>query len=234
MIGVRDRKGVMMSLDGVQSDGPQTCIPRRWRSRDRLVLTILRSPGMMGSALFLILMFGGVGYTSFSSMLEEGLPLFDLSTSDGWFHVLLVAVILLIFFMSFFLLFSYSVVDSEGLHLHRFIVIWWWSRDVSWDDFRWGSFLKRTASNGAVTATLCVSSDWRSWEPEEGEEEEFLNTYYPPIMTARGCQIPGLRGVGVSGLAGARRVALAWRQIVDWAEYKGYLRQGDTRPGMRC
>ena len=232
MIGVRDRKGVIMSLDGVQSDEPQTRIPRSWCSRDRLVLTILRSPGMMGRALFLILMFGGVGYTSFSSMLEEGLPLFDLSTSDGWFHVLLVAVILLIFFMSFFLLFSYSVVDSEGLHLHRFIVFWWWSRDVSWVDFRWGSFLKRTASNGAVTATLCVSSDWRSWEPEEGEGEEFLNTYYPPIMTARGSQIPGLRGVGVSGLAGARRVALAWRQIVDWAEYKGYLRQGDTRPGV--
>ena len=125
-----------MSLDGVQSDEPQTRIPRSWCSRDRLVLTILRSPGMMGSALFLILMFGGVGYTSFSSMLEEG------------------------------------------------------------------------------------------------EGEEFLNTYYPPIMTARGSQIPGLRGVGVSGLAGARRVALAWRQIVDWAEYKGYLRQGDTRPGV--
>lgn len=140
MIGVRDRKGVIMSLDGVQSDEPQTRIPRSWCSRDRLVLTILRSPGMMGSALFLILMFGGVGYTSFSSMLEEGLPLFDLSTSDGWFHVLLVAVILLILFMSFFLLFSYSVVDSEGLHLHRFIVFWWWSRDVSWVDFRWVAF----------------------------------------------------------------------------------------------
>ena len=66
----------------------------------------------------------------------------------------------------------------------------------------------------------------------EYDEEEFLNTYYPPIMTARGYQIPGLRSVGVSGLAGARRVALAWRQIVDWAEYKGYIRQGDTRPGV--
>lgn len=220
-----------MSLDSAQGDEPQARIPRSWYSRDHLVLTILRSPGMMGSALFLILMFGGVGCTSFSSVLAKGLPLFDLSTSDGWFQVLLAVVILLIFFMSFFLLFSYSVVDSEGLHLHRFIGFWWWSRDVSWADFRWGSFLKRVESNGAVTATLCVSSDWRSWEPEEGEEEEFLNTYYPPIMIARGRQIPGLRGVGVSGLAGARRVALAWREIVDWAEYKGYLRRGDTRPG---
>lgn len=221
----------MMSLGGAQSDEPQVGFPRRWRSRDRLVLTILRSPGMMGCALFLVWAFGGAGYLSFSSALEKGLPLFDLSTSDGWSQVLLAAVLLLILSMSFFLLFSYSVVDSEGLHLHRFIVFKWWSRDVSWVDFRWGSFLKRVESNGTVTATLCVSSDWRSWEPEEGEEKEFLNTYYPPIISARGRQIPGLRGVGVSGLAGARRVALAWREIVDWAEYKGYLRQGDTRPG---
>ena len=51
MVGVRDREGVMMSLDGVQSDEPQMRIPRSWCSRDRLVLTILRSPGMMGTAL---------------------------------------------------------------------------------------------------------------------------------------------------------------------------------------
>jgi len=221
-----------MSLDGALNGELQARIPRRWRSRDRLYLTALRTPGMMGIALFLILVFGGVGYSSFSGVLAKGLPLFDLSTSDGWFQVLLAAVVLLFFFISFFLLFSYSVVDSEGLHLRRFIVFWWWSRDLSWVDFRWGSFLKCTESNAVVTATLCVSSDWRSWESEEGNEEEFLNTYYPPIMTARGYQIPGLRSVGVSGLAGARRVALAWRQIVDWAEYKGYLRQGDARPGV--
>ena len=77
----------------------------------------------MGIALFLILVFGGVGYTSFSSVLAKGLPLFDLSTSDGWFQVLLAVVILLIFFMSFFLLFSYSVVDSEGLPFHSLLVV---------------------------------------------------------------------------------------------------------------
>ena len=103
-----------MSLDGALNGELQARIPHRWRSRDRLYLTALRTPGMMGIALFLILVFGGVGYSSSSDVLAKGLPLFDLSTSDGWFQVLLAAVVLLFLFISFFLLFSYSVVDSEG------------------------------------------------------------------------------------------------------------------------
>ena len=238
MIGVRDRKGVMMSLDGVQSDEPQTRIPRRWRSRDRLYLTALRTPVMLLLWIFVIYVFVYLAYTVIAERIHSAAEPYSTQEPHLFWIMLAILFSVLMVLLMVSLVLSFTVVDRGGVRAYRFLVCYWRRRDFSWEDFRWGSYvlMANTVSNGMLvnSGNLCVSRNWGNWQPEDESTEEFAYYGRPSRVRpkGKGMQIPGLQFFSLFGGDNVERVDQQWLQVIEWAEYKGYLRQGDTRPAV--
>jgi len=92
----------------------------------------------------------------------------------------------------------------------------------------------RARPKGAAVnvGSLCVSQEWRSWTPEGESVEEFMRYIRPrrALVKGGGTPIPGLQVFLFFRGDVMERVDDRWYQIIEWAEYKGYLHQGDTRP----
>ena len=238
MIGVRDRKGGIMSLDGVQSDEPQTRIPRRWRSRDRLHLTALRTPVMLLLWIFVIYVFVYLAYTVIAERIHSAADPYATQEPHLFWLVLVILISVLMVLLMISSVLSFTVVDRGGVRAYRFLVCYWRRRDFSWEDFRWGSYvlMANTVSNGMLvnSGNLCVSRNWGNWQPEDESTEEFASYDRPrrALVKGDGTRIPGLQVFSFFGGNAGERVDRRWLQVIKWAEYKGYLRQGDTRPGV--
>ena len=226
-----------MSLDGVQSDEPQVRIPRRWRSRDRLYLTALRAPVMLLLWIFGIYVFGYLACAVVAERIHSAADPYSTQEPHLFWVVLVVLISVLMVLLMISLVLSFTVVDRDGVHAYRFLVCYWRRRDFSWEDFRWGSyvFMANVASNGALVTigNLCVSRKWGDWQSEEEGAEEFASYDRPRRALAKGdgTRIPGLQIFSFFGGNVVERVDRRWLQVIKWAECKGYLRQGDTRPG---
>ena len=238
MIGVRDRKGVMMSLDGVQSDEPQTCIPRRWRSRDRLYLTALRTPVMLLVWIFVLYVFGSLAYTVIAERIHSAADPYSTQEPHLFWLMLAILFSVLMVLLMISLVLSFTVVDRDGVHAYRFFVCYWRRHDFSWEEFRWGSFVTKTRSvspSGPSSVDgLYVSRKWKKWRVEDESTEEFAYYGRPSRVRpkGKGMQIPGFQFFSLFGGDNVERVDQQWLQVIEWAEYKGYLRQGDTRPAV--
>ena len=218
-----------MSLDGVQSDEPQTCIPRRWRSRDRLYLTALRTPVMLLVWIFVLYVFGSLAYTVIAERIHSAADPYSTQEPHLFWIMLAILFSVLMVLLMVSLVLSFTVVDRDGVHAYRFFVCYWRRHDFSWEDFCRGSFVSEAVSRSShgvriKSCTLHVSREWRSWKPDDESAEGSARHTGPRRTLAKGTGIPGLQFFSLSGGGAVERVDRRWLQVIEWAERKGYLR----------
>lgn len=225
-----------MSVDGAQDGTSGVRIPRRWLARDRLVLTSLRSPVMLLVWIFLIYVFGYVAYSTIAHRIDVAADPYATQEPHVFWVVLAILFSVLMVLLAMSLILSFTVVDRDGVHAYRFFVCYWRRHDFSWEDFWRGSFVSEAVSRSSdgvriKSCTLYVSREWRSWKPDDESAEGSVRHTGPRRTLAKGTGIPGLQFFSLSGGGAVERVDRRWLQVIEWAEHKGYLRRGDTRPG---
>ena len=229
-------EGTAMSVDGARGEAPRARVPRRWLVRERLVLTILRSPVMLLLWIFVICTFAYLLYMIFFGQSDSATEAYAAQESNAKSPLPAILFMVVLVLLGGLLLFSFTVVDQDGVHAYRFLIFGWVRHDFSWEDFRWGSYVLKTRARakGATVnvGSLCVSQEWRSWTPEGESVEEFMRYLRPRRAPAKGggTPIPGLQVFLFFRGDAMERVDDRWYQVIEWAEYKGYLHQGDTRP----
>ena len=227
-----------MSLDGALNGELQARIPHRWRSRDRLYLTALRTPVMLLVWIFVLYVFGSLAYTVIAERIHSAADPYSTQEPHLFWLMLAILFSVLMVLLMISLVLSFTVVDRDGVHAYRFFVCYWRRHDFSWEEFRWGSFVTKTRSvspSGPSSVDgLYVSRKWKKWRVEDESTEEFAYYGRPSRVRpkGKGTQIPGFQFFSLFGGDNVERVDQQWLQVIEWAEYKGYLRQGDTRPAV--
>ena len=224
-----------MSVDGAQNGTSGVRVPRRWPARDCLLLTSLRSPVMLLGWIFLVYVFGYVAYSTIAHRIDVAADPYATQEPHVFWLVLVILLSALMVLLAMSSILSFTLVDRDGVHAYRFFMCYWRRHDFPWEDFRWGSYvLKANVSSGMMVSisSLCVSREWGNWQPEDESAEEFAHYSRPRRALAQGeaTKIPCLQAFSFFGGDASKRVDRRWCQVIEWAERKGYLRRGDTRP----
>ena len=220
----------------VQNAGAAQCRSAPGMARDCLLLTSLRSPVMLLGWIFLVYVFGYVAYSTIAHRIDVAADPYATQEPHVFWVVLAILFSVLMVLLAMSLILSFTVVDRDGVHAYRFLMCYWRRHDFSWEDFWRGSFVSEAVSrsNDGVrikSCTLYVSREWRSWKPDDESAEGSARHTGPRRTLAKGTGIPGLQFFSLSGGGAVERVDRRWCQVIEWAEHKGYLRRGDTRPG---
>lgn len=169
-------------------------VPARWIERRFLVFTALRNPGYI---LLHLVMFPLLAATA---GIAAGVLLALTGASSETMTGAYVLGGLVVASLMAYRLLSFTVFNSSGVHIFRFIGCWWWQTDIPWVAFR--ETARVNLDRGLRTSNGLTPPDTHNLALHLKTMEEWAGFVEAGV-------VQGDRSVPVAGLPLADRLALA-------------------------
>ena len=169
-------------------------VPARWIERRFLVFTALRNPGYI---LLHLVMFPLLAATA--GIAAGVLLALTGASSETMTGAYVLGGLVMASLMAYRLL-SFTVFNSSGVHIFRFIGCWWWQTDIPWVAFR--ETARVNLDRGLRTSNGLTPPDTHNLALHLKTMEEWAGFVEAGV-------VQGDRSVPVAGLPLADRLALA-------------------------
>lgn len=169
-------------------------VPARWIERRFLVFTALRNPGYI---LLHLVMFPLLAATA--GIAAGVLLVLTGASSETMTGAYVLGGLVVASLMAYRLL-SFTVFNSSGVHIFRFIGCWWWQTDIPWVAFR--ETARVNLDRGLRTSNGLTPPDTHNLALHLKTMEEWAGFVEAGV-------VQGDRSVPVAGLPLADRLALA-------------------------